>query len=192
MTEEPIPSEHDEQLLELERSLQAAVRSLAVAERRLRITAGQKRLRGSWSLPDGSPGTLEAALELDALHPAVKTYLLAESAEAGLRMRIEMLETNYTGWTRYRLVISSDGHVHGDERCRSFRKTTKTVIIPPLSGKPPSAAVEMLGDACCSVCMPGTEGVQVKIPSSLVNVLVRKGTAAFQEALNRRKARAVR
>lgn len=182
--------EHDEVLLGMERNISTSQRALEVAERRLRLSAHQRRLRGSWTLSDGSPGTLEAALvDRDDTEPPVEAFMLAETTLENLWAEVHAHEAGYTGWTRYRLVVSSDGHVHADNKCRSFRETTKTVVIPPLSGKDPTAAVEMLGNACCSVCMPGTEGKLERVPASLVNVLLKRGTAAFREALNKRKAR---
>jgi hypothetical protein len=178
----PSPEEHDEELLRLETAQREAERKAALSERIYRVSLGQRRRGGEWQEPDGRAASLlvGSSPEFYALAAATDTVIVA-------REQIKHHETAYTGWSRYRLVISSDGHVHANAACRSFRATTKTVVIPSLSGKAQEDAVAMLGNACCSVCMPASGGAVAKIPSSLVNVLVRKGTKAFEEALARRK-----
>lgn len=176
------PEEHDEELLRLETVQREAERRAALDERIYRVSLGQRRRGGVWQHPDGTP----AALFVNA---SPQYLALAASADAVIQAREAIVrhEAAYDGWSRYRLVISSDGHVHANGQCRSFRPTTKTVVIPSLSGKLERDAVAMLGNACCSVCMPTSGQAISKIPSSLVNVLVRKGTKAFEEALARRK-----
>lgn len=176
------PEEHDEELLRLETVQREAERRAALAERIYRVSLGQRRRGGEWQEADGSPASLlvGSSPEFYALAAATDAVILA-------REQIRDHETSYTGWARYRLVISSDGHVHANDQCRSFRPTTKTVVIPSLSGKDQADAVEMLGNACCSVCMATAGRAISKIPSSLVNVLVRRGTKAFEEALARRR-----
>lgn len=180
------PTEHDERLLELERVLRSTHKLLGAAERAARIALGQRRRGDAWVAPDGSQGCLVDVLAvLPTSHPLWQRK--AEQIEA--EQAIEEHEKGYTGWARYRLVISSDGHVHGDPKCRSFRPTTQTVVIPDLSDKPPSAVVEMLGNACCTVCVAGATKGAEKVSSSLVNVLVKRGSAEFAAALARRKRR---
>ena len=176
------PEEHDEHLLGLEALQRTAERNAQVAERIYRLSLGQRRRGGSWVVLDGEPD-----LPVTDSPQCVK-WLAAVEEVGKIRELIGSHEADYTGWSRYRLVISSDGHVHGNSQCRSFRETTKTVVVPALSGRPASAAVEMLGNACCSVCMPAQAGEMVRVPSSLVNVLVRQGTRAFEQALARRNS----
>lgn len=173
------PNEHDEVLLELERRLRAAERGATVAERSYRVSLGHRSRNGKWSVDE---------LPLDGSERCVRYEDALRELEAA-REAVTDHERSYTGWPRYRLVISSDGHVHGDSKCRTFRETTKTVVIPALSGRDSDAAVEMLGNSCCSVCLPTSARPVAKISSSLVNVLLRRGTAAFEEALVRRKGR---
>ncbi len=181
------PVEHDEILLELEATLRGAQRAVDAAVRAVRISAGQRRRGGNWIVPDGSVGDLIQAgdnADQDKIVRHAQVLAVRDEALAAIADH----ETAYTGWPRFRLVISSDGHVHGDSKCRSFRPTTETVVIPALSGKTATDAVAMLGNACCSVCLPKIPGAAVtKIPASLVGVLVRRGSAAFHEALERRK-----
>lgn len=181
------PTEHDEVLLELEATLRASQRAVDAALRACRISAGQKRRSGKWFTPEGVPADLAHA-EGNAARDKVVRHSMARFTRDAALDEITEHEKAYTGWSRFRLVISSDGHVHGDAQCRSFRPTTETVVIPALSGKTAEDAVSMLGNACCSVCLPKIPGVSAtKIPASLVGVLVRRGSAAFHEALERRK-----
>ena len=179
------PTEHDERLLELERELRSADKLLLASERAVRIGLGQRRRGDGWIAPDGTEGSLTGVLEaLPTTHP----LWIRKRFQTDCRDAIEEHEIGYTGWSRYRLVISSEGHVHGNPQCRSFRPTTQTVVIPDLSDKPPSAVIDMLGQACCTVCVAGaTKGSHVtKISSSLVNILVKRGSAEFAAALARR------
>lgn len=171
-----LPQEHDERLLELESLLREKVKAMTVSERILRVSAGQRRKNGEWSgdIPD------DESMQLDRYRSAVSDVQEIEAA-------IAAHETHYMGWSRYRLVISSDGHVHANSSCRTFRSTTKTIVIPALSDQGPEAVVEMLGQVCCSICISITGRSDVKVPASLVNILLRKGTKAFEEAVKRRQ-----
>jgi hypothetical protein len=176
------PEEHDEELLRLENHQRDAERKAAMAERIYRVSLGQRRRGGEWQNLDGTPATLPVDASVEAV-----ALLDAATGVSEARKAIQDHERAYTGWSRYRLVISSDGHVHANDSCRSFRPTTKTIVIPSLSGKDPKDSVDLLGNACCSVCMPSSGQTISKIPSSLVNVLVKRGTKAFETALARRK-----
>lgn len=151
------PTEHDTCLLALEQRLRASQR---LVEARLR--AANRNVA-----PEYLPKLLE--------HPEALQALIVEH------------ESAYTGWSRYRLVTSSEGHIHGDT-CRTWKPSTKTVIVPTLSGLTPEAVVERLGSLCCSVCTPAAAGGK-NVPIGLVNVLLRRGTEAFDQALARRISR---
>lgn len=179
------PEEHDEVLLQLEATLRAAVKAVETASRGVRIAAGQRRRGGKWQTPEGLPASLTQALATES--DALVRYNTAVQARDAILHQIADHEKGYDGWSRFRLVVSSDGHVHGDAKCRSFRPTTETVVIPALSGKTAQDAVQMLGNACCSVCMPKVTGTVTKISASLVGILVRRGTKDFEAALQRRK-----
>lgn len=179
------PDEHDEHLLALEDEQRKAEKSAARAERIYRIKhLGQRRRGGEWTYADGSPATLP----IDD-SPAAKDLIASLESVRSVRERIVEHERSYTGWSRYRLVISSgDGHIHGRGDCRTFRSTTKTVVIPSLSGRPVEDAVALLGNVCCSVCLAVSTTATAKVPSSLVNVLIRRGPQAFEQAAARKRA----
>lgn len=176
------PEMHDEMLLGLERQQRAAEKAAGVAERVYRISLGQRRRGLGWVNPDGTAPPLPITDD-----DKCQQWLEAVQSVHAIRAQIADHERAYTGWSRFRLVISSDGLVHLDARCRSFRDTTRTVVIPALSGKEPEAAVEMLGHACCSVCIPSAGTGTSRVSSSLVNVLVKRGTVAFEKALARQR-----
>lgn len=182
------PTEHDERLLELERELRSADKLLLASERAVRIGLGQRRRGDGWIAPDGTEGSLTGVLEaLPTTHP----LWIRKRFQTDCRDAIEEHETGYTGWSRYRLVISSDsGHIHADPKCRSFRKTTQTTVVPALSGSTPQEVTERLGAFCCSVCVPGATKGTMKITSSQVNILIRRGSDAFAEAVARGTRRA--
>jgi|GEM_PF-6303255 len=178
------PEQHDEQLLMLEAEQRRLERLATQHERIYRIRhLGQRRRGGAWTTLDGSPATLPID-DSDAAQRFMASIAEVES----IRNRIAEHEQSYTGWSRFRLVTSSnDGHVHGRSDCRTFRSATKTVVVPGLSDKAVDDVVALLGPVCCGVCLPGAVGT-AKIPSSLVSVLVRRGSDAFTAALNRRAA----
>lgn len=180
------PEEHDETLLRLEAELRTAQRAVDASTRAVRVSAGQRRRGGKWQTTEGLPASFKDALK-EASHDRQVQFGEKIYDRDLVLVQIEDHEKAYGGWSRFRLVISSDGHVHGDAKCRSFRPTTETVVIPALSGKTAEDAVAMLGNACCSVCMPRGTGAQTKISASLVGILVRRGSEAFNEALQRRK-----
>jgi hypothetical protein len=177
------PEDHDRILLTLEAAQRNVERDTLTAERTYRLALGQRRRGGVWQHLDGTP----ASLVLDD-SPACRIYTSALDRLQAAQDAVVAHERQYTGWQRWRLVISSDGQVHADERCRSFRPTTRTVIIPSLSGRSADDAVSLLGNACCSVCVPSRAGTS-RIPAALVGILVRQGTTAFEAALARRRSR---
>jgi hypothetical protein len=67
-------------------------------------------------------------------------------------------------WTRFFLVISSNGHIHSNTRCSSFPRTQHG-WQPELSGKTEAEAVAKLGPRMCSKCFPSapvewTKGIE--------------------------------
>ncbi len=85
-----------------------------------------------------------------ALAEYEQTTSLIEATEEA----IEVAESEYTGWSRFFLVTSSQGHIHRDMRCTSCYQTTTYGWLPELSGKSESEAVAVHGPALCTVCFP--------------------------------------
>lgn len=67
---------------------------------------------------------------------------------------VRKLEELYTGWSRFFLVTSSNGHVHSSMHCSTCRPTTTYGWLPELSGSTEAEAVADLGSNLCSVCFP--------------------------------------
>lgn len=79
------------------------------------------------------------------------TTALIEATEEA----IEQAESEYTGWSRFFLVTSSQGHIHSSMHCHTCYPTTAYGWLPELSGKTKGEAVDELGPALCSSCFPG-------------------------------------
>jgi hypothetical protein len=63
----------------------------------------------------------------------------------------------YTGWSRFFVVTSSNGHIHSSMHCQTCRPTTTFGWLPSLSDKSEAEAIEHFGPAAeslCSVCFP--------------------------------------
>ena len=89
----------------------------------------------------------EAIAQLDA----------AQAAYAALAAENKALQALYTGWSRFMVVTSSNGHIHSSMHCSTCRWTTTFGWMPHLSGKTQAEAIEFFGQAAeclCSVCFP--------------------------------------
>jgi hypothetical protein len=73
---------------------------------------------------------------------------------ASLRAKTSDLNRLYTGWSRFFVVTSSNGHVHKSMSCSSCFYTTTYGPMPELSGQTEADAVDALGSNLCSVCFP--------------------------------------
>ena len=58
------------------------------------------------------------------------------------------------GWTRYYLVLNSNGHVHSSTHCTSCFPTTQYAWLVEQSGMTPEALVELAGESACTDCFP--------------------------------------
>lgn len=70
---------------------------------------------------------------------------------------INRLNDLYTGWSRFFVVTSSNGHIHSSMACSTCRPTTTFGWLPELSGKDQAEAIAFFGpaaEALCSVCFP--------------------------------------
>ena len=57
-------------------------------------------------------------------------------------------------WSRFFLVLNTNGHIHRDMSCSTCFITTDFGWLPELSGLTEAAAVEQQGEILCSVCFP--------------------------------------
>lgn len=93
--------------------------------------------------------------------------------------RILAHEEDYTGWSRYFLVVSSAGHVHSSTHCSTCKVTTAYAPVPSLSGSTEAEAVETLGETLCTVCFPSAPVKPSKITAAAATKLLTEGEAAF-------------
>lgn len=83
---------------------------------------------------------------------ALASYVDRVEVVQDIREEIDTLEMAYTGWSRFFLVTSSQGHIHSSMRCHTCRPTTTFGWLPELSGLTEDAAVEAHGPALCTEC----------------------------------------
>ena len=57
-------------------------------------------------------------------------------------------------WSRFFLVLNTNGHIHSDTSCSTCFITTEFGWLPQLSGLTEADAVEQQGEILCSVCFP--------------------------------------
>lgn len=201
------PRLHDERLLELRQEAAKAAARLDSADSWIRGAAGQNRRSTSrtgyvWyiSRTDFTRATTaDAIAKLEQLVAEGDEYTpqysgrpsqhLAKYNEAlamfkRAQERIREHEEAYTGWDRYWLCCSSNGHVH-HAYCSSFRPTTRIALVPSLSDASVEAAVLSLGPIMCTKCFPTapTEWTESKLPESVITVLYDQGEDAFRAAL---------
>ncbi len=95
------------------------------------------------------------------LSPETADRLVPPYAEATQRvllldLQIEELEQVYRAnpWSRFFLVVSSDGHIHSSTHCSTCRYHTVYSWLPDLSGTDEATAVEQVGEILCSICFP--------------------------------------
>lgn len=94
-------------------------------------------------------------------------------------------EADYTGWDRYWLVTTSNGHVHADRACHTLRPTTGLALVPVLSAKTAAEAIDLLGNTMCTVCFPDAPVDPVAIPATIAVVLMAEGEDAFLKAMTK-------
>lgn len=63
-------------------------------------------------------------------------------------------EYGRTRWSRFFLVVSSNGHIHRDMNCGTCHLDTRYAWLPNLSGLTEADAVNDQGTRLCSVCFP--------------------------------------
>jgi hypothetical protein len=130
------PIEHDQHLINLWDQIAKAQRTVQRAE-----------------------ATVQRLNHLEPTHPTA--MMIATDLATGralLRTTLEELnrhEAQYTGWSRFWLVVSSaHGHLHRTTSCSTCLPTTRFSLIAELSGTGESEAVESQGSILCSVCFP--------------------------------------
>lgn len=184
------PRETDTALAELYTELYRQHDRLDVLERNAQQQAGATfHYRGRQRVTDTTVGEALATLRADvaahaheadddygytlirggtsigSIRTTLERHAETAAAIADLDRRIDELEATYTGWPRYFLVTSSQGHIHSTMSCHTCRPTTRYGWLPSLSGQDEEQAVAAHGPALCSVCFPSApvEWTEAKI-----------------------------
>lgn len=58
------------------------------------------------------------------------------------------------GWTRFWIVINSNGHIHSSMNCTTCFPTTQYGWLPNLSGSTNAEVVDLAGMSACTICFP--------------------------------------
>ena len=58
------------------------------------------------------------------------------------------------GWTRFWIVVNSNGHIHSSRSCTTCFPTTQFAWLPELSGSNDAEVVELAGESACTICFP--------------------------------------
>lgn len=143
-----------------------------------------------WAAVEPHVLTVERVIE-DGLAPAaVQALGAAEAALGEAQAACRECENEYDSrpWSRYWLVVSSDGHIHSGRNCCTCNKgkePTKFALAAYLSGSDVETAVADLGPALCSVCYseaPVEAKEQARISGRLALALREQGCEAFKKA----------
>lgn len=156
--------ETDTKLAELytkRRSIESAITQHAASVRR---SAGQTYDRHNlhWS------GTWQEALDKIARLGDAPTYASISATDSiakhdALSVDLRHLDVEIDGlealhrhhrWSRFFLVLNSNGHIHSSMSCPTCRFDTAFGWLPQLSGLSEAEAVADQGEILCSVCFP--------------------------------------
>jgi len=156
------PKQHDEATAALYFELDQARQLVAYTANQIVRFAGVKEHRFGKETARGWGSE-------DIYHDFADAFKVAEAANNGLvegwvnacgdkerlKSEIEVMDEAYTGWSRFFLVTSSQGHIHSSMRCSTCFNTTTYGWLPELSGKTEGEAVDELGPSLCTHCFAG-------------------------------------
>lgn len=172
------PQEHDEKIAAAEFELMKARQKVRQIEAQVMSEAGfHLEFRGKWNEGPFALGAAavyepktfsDAMKKLDNNSPGIQKHGKALVECVTIHGRIDELERQYEGWSRFFLVTSSPGHIHSSLGCSTCRNTTTYGWLPELSGKTEAETVKELGPALCTVCFPSApvEDTGYKITAS--------------------------
>ena len=106
---------------------------------------------------------------------AIEKHENAQLAIGSLVNQVEEHEEHYTGWSRFFLVTSSQGHIHRSMNCRTCYPSTTYGFLPHLSGKTEAEAVAQCGPNLCSDCFKSApiEYVGGKLSQKQANAILK-------------------
>ena len=159
------PQQHDTKLAKLYFDLARAQHTAGYQHERIIRSAGVvtrrwgKETKRGWGSEEEYFSFNEAVAILSKREDRDSSIYLAEYDQTialieATEEAIEEAESEYTGWSRFFVVTSSQGHIHSSMRCTSCYRTTTYGWLPELSGKTEAEAVAAHGPALCTVCFP--------------------------------------
>lgn len=160
MTETKVdPKQHDEATAELYFDLEKAEQELRVAQSRIIRSVGPKEtLWGNESKQGWGKEEIFHDFDYAITHctdeDLVSAWETVDIRCHTLTSRIDGMEAQYTGWSRFFLVVSSQGHIHSSMYCSTCYNTTRYGWLPELSGREEVDTIELCGPVLCSVCFP--------------------------------------
>lgn len=92
------------------------------------------------------------------------------------------------GWTRFWIVVNSNGHIHTSRSCTTCFPTTQYAWLPDLSGSTNDEVVELAGESACTICFPDAP-VDTRNRPSRIEEPARKAAREERERKAAEKAR---
>jgi hypothetical protein len=124
-----------------------------------------------------------------------ETYRMAQCASkiAALEAEAAPLHALYSEhrWSRFFLVLNTNGHIHRDTSCSTCFITTDFGWLPELSGLTEADAVEQQGEILCSVCFPSAPVEWTNGRSNTDKAAKSEREAAKAERLAKKTAKAL-
>lgn len=90
------------------------------------------------------------------------------------------------GWTRFWIVINSNGHIHSSMNCTTCFPTTQYGWLPNLSGSTDAQVVELAGMSACTICFPDAP-VEFRNRPSQIEEPAKKAAREAREAAKAEK-----
>lgn len=106
----------------------------------------------------------------EALATTISGLERAETTVAETRVVIREISDEFDsrgGWTRYFLVMNTNGHVHTSTHCSTTFPTTQWAWLPEQAGLSSEELVGMAGEGACTVCFPDAPIDQLRKPNTL-------------------------
>lgn len=90
------------------------------------------------------------------------------------------------GWSRFWIVINSNGHIHSSMNCTTCFPTTQYGWLPNLSGSTNAEVVELAGMSACTICFPDAP-VETRNRPSQIEDPAKKAAREAREAAKAEK-----
>lgn len=162
----------DENIVAAMLEVESARLKLHCANEACHRAAGDRKTRNPGKEPEWGMTLKEARARLLHDSAVIQAIYHALHVLEDATDTLESWQDLYTGWSRFFLVTSSQGHIHSSTGCSTCLPTTRFGWLPSVSGLTEKEAVEQHGERLCSVCFPSapvqwTEGHWAKKKAEL-------------------------